>query len=391
MFWIFAALMAVMAALLLVWPLLRPVRHAGGSGHDVEVYRDQLAELDRDQAEGLISLADADYARAEIGRRLLAAAAQAGVDGPVATGDGAPARKPASLWVFAIIILVFVPLAGVSVYLRVGMPDLPDQPLAARMADPGDDIGILIAKTEAHLAGNPNDGRGWELLAPIYLRNGRPEDSALAWQKAALLLGPTPERLGNGGEALVVAAKGEVTEQAATIFADVLKLDPKDARARFYVANRLEQTGKSAEALAGYEALIQSAEKDAPWLPLVSQRAEFVRQQMTAAANPGAETQGKLGNPTQDDIEAAQGMDANDRMAMIRTMVEGLDARLANEPDNFEGWMRLLRSYMVLEEPAKAADALKRALVVFPADGEQGKALLASAKELGISTEAIAP
>jgi cytochrome c-type biogenesis protein CcmH len=384
MFWILALILAFAAALILTLPLLR-----SGSGdqpvpegaHDVEVYRDQLAELARDAAGGLISPSDADYARAEIGRRLLAASDTLAASG---ARDSENQRRRTPL-VFAIILLLVVPVTGVAFYSRIGHPELPDQPLAARLANPGSDINIMIARVEAQLAANPDDGAGWEVIAPVYLSNRRPADAANAWKNAIRVLGATPARLGNMAEALVVAASGEVTLEAAKVFAEVLTLDPKDARARFYLANRLEQTGSLAEAEAGFKALMADSPKDAPWAGIVNDHLAFIRREL-ASATPGAVAPG---NPDEADFKAAEGMSAADRQQMISTMVEGLDARLTADPDNFEGWMRLVRSYMVLGEPDKAKDALARGLRAFPASGAEGKALLEAAKGLGISTEGL--
>jgi cytochrome c-type biogenesis protein CcmH len=80
-------------------------------------------------------------------------------------------------------------------------------------------------------------------------------------------------------------------------------------------------------------------------------------------------------------------MSAGDQQQMIRGMVESLDAKLTRDPNNLEGWLRLVRSYAVLNEKAHAVDALQRGLAVFPATGEQGKQLLALARELDIATE----
>jgi cytochrome c-type biogenesis protein CcmH len=94
-------------------------------------------------------------------------------------------------------------------------------------------------------------------------------------------------------------------------------------------------------------------------------------------------------NPTQDDVAAAADMSDEDRMQMIRTMVDSLDARLTDDPQNVEGWKRLMRSYMMLQDTARASDALKRGLAAFPADSENGKALISEAKQLGISLEGV--
>ncbi len=366
MFWIAALSLAGLAAIALVWPLF--IR--GGPlerGHDAAVYRDQLRELERDRADGLISGSHSDYAKAEIARRLIAASEKLQpVDAPTALP-----RRP---WLLAVVIFLFVPVLGVVLYGELGSPDMPDNPLAIRLANPQEDVNILIAKAEAHLAKHPDDGKGWELLAPIYLASQRHGDAANAWMKVARLLGPTPQRLGNYGEALVVAAKGEITPDAGKAFGEVLELDPTDARARFYLANRLEQQGKRVEALAAFEALLAASRKNDPWLGLVGEHIATLKDE----APPG--------NPSPEDVLAASGMDGSDRQQMIQGMVEGLDARLSANPDNFEGWMRLINSYMVLKQPDKALAALGRALVAFPKGSCQGDQLIATAKELGIAS-----
>jgi cytochrome c-type biogenesis protein CcmH len=275
-------------------------------------------------------------------------------------------------------VAVFVPVSGYLLYGETGSPDAPDQPLAARMASADPDINILIAKTEAHLSTHPDDGKGWELLAPIYMRAMRADDAANAWKNAIRLLGGDAERYGSLGEALSVAAKGEVTPDSLSAFGQSLKFDPKDPRSRFYVALADAQAGNFDRALEGFKALKADSPADAPWIGVVDNQIEQV-----SAMKAGGP---KLGNPNAADIEAAAGMDAGDRMQMIRSMVESLDEKLKTEPDNFEGWMRLVRSYGVLKEPEKAADALKRGLAAFPPDSDNGKALLALADEMGIAT-----
>jgi cytochrome c-type biogenesis protein CcmH len=174
-----------------------------------------------------------------------------------------------------------------------------------------------------------------------------------------------------------------VTKDAGAAFTEALKLDPSDARARFYLALAEGQTGDRAKAIADLEALAASAPKDAPWQEIVA--AQIARFQ-AETSNPAAP-----GNPSAADVEAAAGLNDADRMQMIRTMVESLDARLTDEPANFEGWQRLIRSYMVLGDPAKAGEALKRGLAAFPADTDNGKALIALAREMGAPTEGATP
>ncbi|MGO7208005.1 c-type cytochrome biogenesis protein CcmI, partial [Rhizobium ruizarguesonis] len=157
----------------------------------------------------------------------------------------------------------------------------------------------------------------------------------------------------------------------------------------------MEQAGRPDEARQAFEALAKQSPADAPWLPLVNQHIAMNGGAPAGAgsAAPGAGSAAPgtnpsaPGNPTQQDMAAAEAMNAGDRQQMIRGMVESLDAKLSEDPNNFEGWMRLVRSYAVLNDKDRAAGALKRGLAAFPPPGEQGRQLLALARELGIATE----
>lgn len=381
LFWIIVASVTALVALLLLAPLLRKTAPADNErSHDVEVYRDQLKEVERDEREKLISAEEAGYARAEIGRRLISSAEKAEKEPAPATP-----RRHLSAQAFVIVLL---PLIGIGLYLRTGDPGLPSQPLEARLERPGNDIGILIAKTENHLMQHPDDGTGWDLLAPIYLRNMRPDDAADAFRKAIRFLGPSAGRYGGLGEALVTSNNGLVTSEAKDSFQKALKLDSNDARSEFYLALALGQEGRSLEALAAFKALAASSAPDAPWQPIVARQiAALEKGPEVPPATAGAPNPDAPGNPTAADVAAAQTMNSGDRQQMILSMVQGLDAKLKDNPHNFEGWVRLVRSYAMLKDAPKAADALKRSLAAFPAESSEGQQLLAMAKELGIPAE----
>ncbi|ACE90364.1 cytochrome c biogenesis protein [Rhizobium etli CIAT 652] len=371
LFWILVAVLTAAVAVILLYPLLRGAKAAENSrAGEAAVYLDQLRELDRDLAGGLITAEEADYARAEIGRRLIA----------VSAGEPETTPKPARHHRIAeAFVLLILPVLGVCLYLTMGRPDLPAQPLEARLENPGNDVAVLIAKAERHLAENPDDGKGWDVLAPIYFRTMRVNDAQLAYRNAIRLLGPSPIRLDGLAETLMAVSDGVVTEEARQALEQSLALEPDNPRARFYVALSMEQAGRTDEARLAFEALAQQSPADAPWLPLVN---EHISKNGGAAAQPTAP-----GGPTSEDVAAAEDMSAGDRQQMIRGMVESLDAKLTADPNNFEGWMRLIRSYAVLNDKDRAADALKRGLAAFPPAGEQGRQLLALARELGIATE----
>lgn len=404
LFWIISALLTVFVAVLLLSPLLRASARATRYDEgEAAVYRDQLRELERDKASGLISAEDADYARAEIGRRLLAVAGAEKGDGEgdqvsETTAGERPKRRRYTL--SQAFILLCLPIIGLAGYLEIGSPGTPDAPLAARIENPGDDVNLLVAKVERHLATNPGDGNGWNVLAPVYFRIGRLQDAEQAYRNAIRILGPDAERMNGLGETLVVRNDGIVTEDAQMAFQAALKLEPNNPRADFYLALALEQSGRRAEALAAFQAIAAASPPTAPWMPLVNQHIAansagmplanapsqpvVPQQQTPLASNPAAP-----GGPSAEDIANAQQMSEADRGEMIRGMVASLDARLKEDPNNFEGWMRLVRSYAMLKDMDRAQAALRDGLKAFPAAGAQGQQLVAMAKELGLDVEEV--
>ncbi|WP_446532976.1 c-type cytochrome biogenesis protein CcmI [Rhizobium sp. LARHSG275] len=386
LFWILVAALTAALAVILLYPLLRGAKAADNiRAGETAVYRDQLRELDRDLDGGLITPEEADYARAEIGRRLIA----------VSADEQAQTLKPARHHRFTeAFVLLLLPVLGLCLYLTTGRPDLPSQPLEARLENPGNDVAVLITKAERHLAEKPDDGKGWDVLAPIYFRTMRINDAQVAYRNAIRLLGPSPVRLDGLAETLMAVSDGVVTEEARQVLEQSLTLEPDNPRARFYIALSMEQAGRPDEARQAFEALAKQSPADAPWLPLVNQHiamnggAPAGAGSAAPGANPSASGANPApGNPTQQDVTAAETMNAGDRQQMIRGMVESLDAKLSEDPNNFEGWMRLVRSYAVLNDKDRAAGALKRGLAAFPPPGEQGRQLLALARELGIASE----
>ncbi len=376
LFWIISALLTVAVAVVLLLPLLKEsVAEPDDDSGEAAVYRDQLRELERDKGLGLISAEDADYARAEIGRRLLS------VSAGKPQADAAKAVRKSRHPLAQAFVILCLPAIGLGLYLLTGSPGTPSAPLAERLENPGNNLELLVAKAERHLAENPNDGAGWDVLAPIYFKSERIGDAELAYRNAIRFLGPNPARMSGLGEVLVAGNGGIVTDDARSAFEEALRLDANNPRAEFYLALALEQAGKRSEAKAAFEKLLAASPKQAPWVPLVSQHIAANSGEAPAAA-PAAP-----GNPTEADVAAAQDMSAGDRMAMIRGMVESLDAKLKQDPKNFEGWMRLVRSYAMLKEPERAVGALKDGLATFPADGAEGKQLIAMARELGLPVE----
>lgn len=400
LFWIISALLTVIVAVILLSPLMRASARATRYDEgEAAVYRDQLRELERDKAAGLISAEDADYARAEIGRRLLAIAGRdkASVEGnePVSDPVDAPTAQRRRYTLSQAFILLCLPVIGLAGYLEIGSPGTPDSPLAARIENPGDDVDLLVTKVERHLATNPEDGNGWNVLAPVYFRLGRFDDAELAFRNAIRILGPDAERMNGLGETVVMRSDGIVTDDAQMAFQAALKLEPNNPRADFYLALALEQSGRRAEALVAFQNIAKASPPTAPWMPLVNQHIAAnsggapSANAPAATAAAGDTAPAAPGNPTAEDIANAQTMSEGDRSEMIRGMVANLDARLKEDPNNFEGWMRLVRSYAMLKDMDRAEAALKDGLKAFPPAGSEGQQLMAMARELGLDVEEV--
>jgi cytochrome c-type biogenesis protein CcmH len=372
-FWVAAIVLTAVAVLAVLVPLSRRRDvPAAATANDLEVYRDQLAEIDRDAERGLIGPAEGEEARAEIGRRILRIAR-----------DSEQASKPGlgltASRVAAFAAVLSIPLVSWGLYSRIGSPDLPAQPLSARLStDPANaPIDELIARAEAHLTNNPGDGHGWEVLAPVYFRVGRYADAINAYSQAAKLLGDTAARESGLGEAIAAAAGGIITEDAQAAFRRALALDAHDAKAQFYLAGALAQQGRIAEAAAALKAMRPHLPADSPWLGAVDQAlARTERAVASADQAPG---------PSGADVDAAGQMSADDRNAMIAGMVAKLDAELREKPHNPEGWQRLVRSYVVLGKADAARDALSRGVSALGDKTPEAQTLLAFAASLGVT------
>ncbi|MER8391440.1 c-type cytochrome biogenesis protein CcmI [Mesorhizobium sp. M1340] len=374
LFWVIAAILTLGASLAVLLPLAGGSKNASAAGdHDLEVYRDQLAELDRDMARGLIQPMEAEEARAEIARRILRLS-NAGQAGETATQ---PSRSTRLVATAAVLV---VPLVSWGLYGQLGSPDLPSQPLSERLAkNPADSsVDELIARAEAHLAANPSDGRGWDVLAPVYLRMQRYADAVTAYRNAIRLDGDSAARQAGLGEAIANAAGGIVSAEAQAAFEAALKLDPANPKAAFYLAMGMAQEGRIAEATAAWQKMLAALPQGSPWRGAVEQA-------LAESAARSVASEGPAKGPSAEDIDAASSMSPQDRQAMISTMVAGLDEKLRQNPRDEEGWMQLVRSYVVLGKTDQARDALNRGIAVFGADSDQARKFTAFAASLGVT------
>ena len=356
--WALFAGMTVCAVMAVLWPLSRQRAGSVATDADRSFYADQIAEIERDLARGMLSPTEAEAAKAEAARRLLRANAAADPAVP-AVGEPALRRRRA----VSGLALSLVPIMALAFYGLFGSPQLPAQPIAARIPNPSApfDISEAIGQIEAHLLKEPNDGRGWEVIAPVYVRLGRFEDGVKAYESALRLLGPDAARLTAYGEALVLARDGLVPQEAREAFEKALKHDAGSAKARFYLARAAEQDGQIDRAKEAYSSILTSSPANAPWLPAV-------REQLSRLERP----------------EAAP---AGDREAIVG-MVASLAARLEAQGGTADEWSRLLRSYAVLGDRQKAAAALASARKGLAKDPAGLEAVETMARDLQLTASA---
>lgn len=368
MLWFLLAALTFGLVAVLIAPLRRAQIQSAQSqaDYDLAVYRDQLAELERDLSRGAIATGDADAARAEISRRILAADA---------ARQSAPAAGPKLVWAKAS-TAISIPVLAIGLYVAEGRPNLAGVPHAERLAnaEKTGDFEALIAKVSAHLEQNPSDLRGWQVMASALAGRGRYEEASQAL--AGLLRNTTPnaDLLADYGETLVLANGGQMNERAETAFAEALKLNPDHPKSAFFQGLALRQKGKTDEALAIWQALFDKAPEDAPWRAAVRAAIDEVAAAPAASVAPG------MPQLSDEQIAAAKQMSPEDRQAMIRSMVDGLAEKLAANGKDLDGWLRLANARKMLGELPAAQKALDDAAEIYKGD-EPALARIAAARE----------
>ncbi len=384
MLWFVLAGMTGLAVLCALWPLAFRRKGGAEAASEVAFYQAQLGEIDRDVERGQLPAGEAAGARAEAGRRLIAASAAA--PGRSGAGDAATPRR-----IGAALIVIVVPLVALALYADLGRPDMPDAPLAGRLADAksADGVEAAIARLEAHLTASPDDAKGWAVIAPVYMHLGRFDDAVAAFGEILRLEGESATRRAAYGEALVGAAGGIVTADARAAFDKALADEPSLPAARFYLGLAAEQDGDKAKAIAIYQGLLSETPAEAPWAAALAARLAAVKGESAPSAPASAAASAAPPAPASQAPAPSAAAD-DDQQAQIRGMVERLATRLAQQGGDADAWGRLIRSYAVLRQPDKAREALATARKALAGDAAAGAGLDALARQLGIEGESAA-
>ena len=233
-----------------------------------------------------------------------------------------------------------------------------------------------MAQVEQHLEKNPTDGRGWTVLAPVLARLGRFDDSVRAFRNAITYGGETAERRADLGEVMAAAAGGVVTAEAKTEFDRALALDANEAKASYFLGLAAEQEGRKQDAAGIWRAMLAKGPAECA---------------MAAAGDGSVDARGGRAGfcsaapaLSPETMAAAKDMNAPDREAMIKGMVERLATRLKQNGDDVEGWLRLVRAYLVMGDQEKAKSALSDARQAVSGDAERLKQLNDGLKNLGL-------
>ena len=393
MLWMILTLMTVLAAVGLAIPLIRRRDAARSERNDtLGVLKDQLGEIETQAATGVLEQPEAEALKTDLKRRVLAEARR----------PDAPARplNERTLLYVALGTVAIVTLAGTGLYLKIGRPDVkaangvPATAQAGPDGSPHGDASRVISQLETQMKQHPENAEGWRMLGWSYLQTGRNADAAEAYGKAAALDPTNADYLSAQGEATVLASQGTVTPAAEGAFRKALAADPADPRARYYLGVARDQAGDHEGAMNDWIALLKSAPPGAPWAAEVRGFVEKVaaerkidisgRLPAMAAAPAGLPAVGGPRGPTQEQMAAAQTMSEGDRQQMIQGMVNGLSARLKQNPKDLAGWQQLIRARMVLGQTGEAAAAYRDARNAFAGSPGDQQTLRQAAQQLGV-------
>lgn len=323
---------------------------------------------------------------------------------PAPAGERADAATPSRVGRFALVgaAVIAVVAGGIAIYRSQATQPAPTSPAAEASQQPS--VDSVIARLEAKLKADPNDAEGWRMLGWSYFQTERFAEAATALQRATKLDNHTAETFSFLGEALVLASKeeGRIPRDAQAAFDQALKLDPKDARARYFKGVAIDMAGQHRKAIDLWFDLLKDTPADAPYAEDVRSvirkvgekngievekrlaEARFAPPAGGMVTSGAAKAMGGIPGPDQSQMQAAAKLPSGQQEAMVRGMVDGLEAKLKANPNNADGWIMLMRSRMQLGEPAKAGQALRGGLAAFRNDSATARQIREAATALNV-------
>lgn len=404
LFWIVTAVLTLVVVGTLSVALLRGRSEARPpAAYDLDVYRDQLKEVERDLARGVVSETDADRARTEVSRRILAADA--------ALREGTTTISGSGGLVAAALTSLAVAAASYFIYLELGAPGYGDLSLTDRIeraetlraerpsqetaeaglpadmpntAPVSPDYVALVEQLRETVATRPDDVQGHVLLVQSEAQLGNFAAAHAAKARVIELKGAsaTAADFSDYADLLILAAGGYVSPAAEAVLERTLAMDPTNGTARYYFGLMMAQTGRPDTALRVWDQLLRAGPADAPWIPPIE--AQIDEMASRAGVNYARPVVGTGRGPSAEDIEAAGDMSPAERMEMIQGMVSGLSERLATDGGPVEDWARLISALGVLGQLGQARAIFENAQVAFDGDPRAADILNEAADRVGL-------
>lgn len=408
-FWIISGALALLAA---TWPALSLIRarrdNDPAEASDLQVYRDQLREIDRDVARGVMLTDDADPLRAEVSRRILTADTALRADVAVADAPRAAGRITTGL------IIVIVVGGGLGLYANLGAPGYGDLALRDRIAAAEtrrDDrpsqaeaeaqapavppvTGApreymeLVQRLRSTVAERPGDLQGHMLLARSEAALGNFVEAYKSQEQIITLKGDaaTAQDYADLADMVVLAAGGYVSPEAERVLEITLSMDPLNGVARYYGGLMLAQNDRPDIAFRMWDDLLRTSTADDAWVPPIVEQIQGLAMRAGVAGYEVPQVGGApLRGPSAADIDAAQDMTPEERMDMIRGMVEQSSDRLATQGGPPEEWARLIVGYSVLGNAEQAIAIWRNAEEVFAGNDDALKIILEGARNANIA------
>jgi cytochrome c-type biogenesis protein CcmH len=421
-FWVVAGAMGFAVSAFLLRALARGSDVAAAGPMALELYKGQLAEVERDLAKGTLEAGEAERLRTEVQRRMLEAAKSTQAPAIQAPATQAPATQAPATQAPATRVsglsqslgfgAIIAALAGaIALYFTLGAPDYPDLPLSKRLAlaaeaynarpsqfeaeaaapppapvQPDPEFLALIEQLRAAVKARPSDVQGQTLLARNEAQLGNFAASSRAYEAVIAAKGDaaSAEDYSGAAQAMIVAAGGIVTRQAEAALMQTLKLDPQNGLARYFAGLMFAQTGRPDRAFEFWEPLARTSAADAPWrAPLAALLPEVAS---AAGINYAAPADLAQIGPDAADMAAAADMTSDEQRIMINMMVTGLEARLLEAGGTGEEWARLITSLGVLGEMPRAEVALRAARAAMAADPTAVQLINAAAAQTGLES-----